>query len=101
MSARSGALLRCAWLLTGDAGKAEDLLQGVALEGLGTGEQTLARRLWPRLGAGDVVVGDRNLLSYEDLAAVVVRTGAHAQMRRALDRQAEVLLGRGPHSLAC
>jgi hypothetical protein len=55
-------------------------LQGAALEGLATGEQRLARQLWPRLGAGDVVVGDRNFLSYEDLAAIGA-TGAHAVLR--------------------
>jgi hypothetical protein len=55
-------------------------LQGVALDGLGTGEQTLARQLWARLGAGDVVVGDRNFLSHEDLKAIRV-TGAHAVLR--------------------
>jgi hypothetical protein len=55
-------------------------LQGAALGALGTGEQPLARVLWPRLGAGDVVVGDRNFLSYEDLKAVVA-TGAHAVLR--------------------
>jgi hypothetical protein len=55
-------------------------LQGAALDGLGTGEQPLARQLWPRLGAGDVVVGDRNFLSYEDLKAIRA-TGAHAVVR--------------------
>jgi len=55
-------------------------LQGVALGGLAEGEQPLARRLWPRLGAGDVVVGDRNFLSYEDLKAILA-TGAQAVLR--------------------
>jgi hypothetical protein len=55
-------------------------LQGVALGSLAEGEQRLARQLWPRLGAGDVVVGDRNFLSYEDLAAILA-TGAHAVLR--------------------
>jgi hypothetical protein len=55
-------------------------LQGAALGGLGEGEQPLARQLWPRLGAGDVVVGDRNFLSYEDLKAIRA-TGAHAVLR--------------------
>jgi hypothetical protein len=55
-------------------------LQGVALDGLATGEQRLARQLWPRLGAGDVVVGDRNFLSYEDLKAIGA-TGAQAVLR--------------------
>jgi hypothetical protein len=55
-------------------------LQGVALGALGEGEQPLARRLWPRLGRGDVVVGDRNFLSYEDLAAILA-TGADAVLR--------------------
>jgi hypothetical protein len=55
-------------------------LQGVALGGLAAGEQSLARDLWPRLGPTDVVVGDRNFLSYEDLAAIVA-AGAHAVLR--------------------
>jgi hypothetical protein len=40
----------------------------------------MARRLWPKLGDGDVVVGDRGFLSYTDLAAIVA-TGAHAVLR--------------------
>jgi len=40
----------------------------------------MARVLWPRLGPGDVVVGDRGFLSYEDLTAIVA-TGAHAVLR--------------------
>jgi hypothetical protein len=47
---------------------------------LAAGEQSLARDLWPRLGPTDVVVGDRNFLSYEDLAAIVA-AGAHAVLR--------------------
>jgi hypothetical protein len=34
----------------------------------------------PRLGPADVVVGDRNFLSYEDLTAVLA-TDAHAVLR--------------------
>lgn len=44
VQARSSALLRSAWLLTGDAGRAEDLLQ------------TVLARVWPRWDA--VVAGD-------------------------------------------
>jgi Insertion element 4 transposase N-terminal/Transposase DDE domain len=55
-------------------------LQGAEVAGLGDGEQTLARRLWPRLHEGDVVVGDRGFLSYTDLQAIVA-TGAHAVIR--------------------
>ncbi|WBB97754.1 MULTISPECIES: IS4 family transposase [unclassified Solwaraspora] len=55
-------------------------LRGVALGGLGEGEQPLARTLWPLLGSTDVVVGDRNFLSYEDLGAIAA-TGAHAVFR--------------------
>lgn len=43
VSARSGALLRGAWLLTGDAGKAEDLLQTVLAK---------AWRRWPAIVSG-------------------------------------------------
>lgn len=38
VAARSGVLLRAAWLLTGDTGKAEDLLQ------------TVLAQVWPRWG---------------------------------------------------
>ncbi|MFV2088594.1 IS4 family transposase [Micromonospora sp. LOL_021] len=55
-------------------------LQGAAVGVLATGEQNLARTLWPRLGTGDVVVADRNFLSYEDLTAIVA-TNAHAVLR--------------------
>src|SRR6266700_282246 len=55
-------------------------LQGVAVGTLAEGEQTLARTVWARAGAGDVVVGDRNFLSYEDLAAIIA-AGAHAVLR--------------------
>ncbi|MFG2055285.1 SigE family RNA polymerase sigma factor [Micromonospora sp. NPDC048930] len=43
VTARSGALLRSAWLLTGDAGLAEDLLQTVLAR---------AWRRWDRIAAG-------------------------------------------------
>jgi hypothetical protein len=55
-------------------------LQGVQVGPLADGEQTMARTLWPRLGPGDVVVGDRGFLSYADLAAIVA-TDAHAVFR--------------------
>jgi Insertion element 4 transposase N-terminal/Transposase DDE domain len=55
-------------------------LQGVQVGPLSVGEQTLARRLWPLLSAGDLVVADRLFLSHEDLAAVAA-TGAHAIFR--------------------
>src|SRR2546425_8866439 len=55
-------------------------LQGTQVGPLTDGEQTMARVLWPRLGPGDVVVGDRGFLSYEDLTAIVA-TGAHAVLR--------------------
>lgn len=42
VAARSGGLLRCAWLLTGDPGKAEDLLQTVLAK---------AWRRWPSITA--------------------------------------------------
>lgn len=55
-------------------------LQGVQVGPLSTGEQSMARSLWPLLGAGDLVVADRLFLSYEDLKAVT-DAGAHAIFR--------------------
>jgi len=55
-------------------------LQGTQVGPLTDGEQTMARVLWPRLGPGDVVVGDRGFLSYAALTAIVA-TGAHAVLR--------------------
>jgi len=55
-------------------------LQGVEVGPLSEGEQTMARKLWPLLKPGDLVVGDRGFLSSEDLAAVIA-TGAHAIFR--------------------
>ena len=43
VAVRSGAMLRTAWLLTGDAGKAEDLLQTVLAK---------AWRRWPSIAGG-------------------------------------------------
>ncbi|HYN96971.1 MAG TPA: sigma factor, partial [Pilimelia sp.] len=43
VTARSAALLRSAWLLTGDAGRAEDLLQTVLAK---------AWRRWPDITRG-------------------------------------------------
>lgn len=65
-------------------------LQGVQVGGLAEGEQTLARRLWPRLGPGDVVVGDRNFLSHADLTAILA-AGAHAVLRVKADIDLPVL----------
>lgn len=65
-------------------------LQGVQVGGLAEGEQTLARRLWPRLSPGDVVVGDRNFLSHADLTAIRA-TGAHAVLRVKADVDLPVL----------
>ena len=55
-------------------------LQAAEVSGLADGEQTLARRLWPHLRGGDVVVTDRGFLSHADLEAIVA-AGAHAVMR--------------------
>jgi hypothetical protein len=65
-------------------------LQGVRVGGLAEGEQTMARHLWPLLGPGDLVVGDRNFLSYEDLRAILA-TGAHAVLRVKADTDLPVL----------
>lgn len=55
-------------------------LQGAHAGPLSEGEQTMARRLWPLLKEGDLVVADRGFLSHEDLAAVIA-AGAHAIFR--------------------
>ncbi len=55
-------------------------LQGARVGPLTDGEQTMARRLWPLLKEGDLVVADRLFLSHQDLAAVIA-TGAHAIFR--------------------
>ncbi|WP_327048338.1 IS4 family transposase [Microbispora sp. NBC_01189] len=55
-------------------------LQGAEVGPLADGEQTLARKLWPKLGENDLVVADRLFLSHEDLAAITA-TGAHAIFR--------------------
>jgi transposase IS4-like protein/DDE family transposase len=65
-------------------------LQGAQVGPLTDGEQTMARVLWPRLGSGDVVVGDRGFLSHEDLTAIVA-TGAHAVLRVKADIDLPVL----------
>jgi hypothetical protein len=40
-------------------------LQGVEVGPLSEGEQTMARKLWPLLKPGDLVVGDRGFLSHQ------------------------------------
>jgi hypothetical protein len=65
-------------------------LQGVQVGPLAEGEQTMARRLWPRLGSGDVVLGDRGFLSHADLAAIIA-AGAHAVLRVKADVDLPVL----------
>jgi hypothetical protein len=65
-------------------------LQGAQVGALSDGEQTLGRRLWPRLGPDDVVVADRGFLSHEDLAAIIA-TGAHAVLRVKADTDLPVL----------
>jgi hypothetical protein len=72
-------------------------LQGAQVGPLTDGEQTMARVLWPRLGPGDVVVGDRGFLSYEDLTAIVA-TGAHAVLRVKADTDLPVLAVRSDGS---
>src|SRR5437870_1943924 len=71
-------------------------LQGVRVGPLSEGEQTMARRLWPSCGRGDVVVGDRGFLSYEDLRAII-DSGAHAVLRAKAD--IETRLRPGPHAV--
>jgi hypothetical protein len=65
-------------------------LQGAQVGPLADGEQSMARKLWPRLERGDVVVGDRNFLSHADLTAVLA-TGAHAVFRVKADVDLPVL----------
>jgi len=65
-------------------------LQGVQVGPLSEGEQTMAHQLWPGLGRGDVVVGDRGFLSHAGLAAIVA-TGAHAVLRVKADIDLPVL----------
>lgn len=65
-------------------------LQGAEVGALADGEQTMARRLWPRLGPGDVVVGDRGFLSHADLAAIIA-AGADAVLRVRADTDLPVL----------
>lgn len=65
-------------------------LQGVQVGPFADGEQTMARRLWPRLGPGDVVVADRGFLSHADLAAIIA-SGAHAVLRVKADTDLPVL----------
>jgi hypothetical protein len=65
-------------------------LAGVHVGPAGEGEQAMARRLWPLLRPGDVVVADRGFLSYANLDAVV-RAGAHAIFRADDDEDLPVL----------
>lgn len=65
-------------------------LQGAVVGPLPDAEQTMARTLWPGLGPGDVVVGDRGFLSHADLTAIAA-TGAHAVFRVKADVDLPVL----------
>lgn len=65
-------------------------LQGVRVGPLSEGEQTMARQLWPSCGPGDVVVGDRGFLSYEDLRAII-DAGSHTVLRVKSDVDLPVL----------
>jgi hypothetical protein len=65
-------------------------LQGVRVGPLSEGEQPMARHLWPRCGRGDVVVGDRGFLSYQDLRDII-DSGAHAVLRAKADIDLPVL----------
>src|SRR3989442_108228 len=76
------------WMALAETGTRS--LQGAQVGPLADGEQTMARVLWPRLGPGDVVVGDRGFLSHADLSAIVA-TGAHAVLRVKADTDLPVL----------
>jgi hypothetical protein len=57
---------------------------GARCAGITTGEQTLAEDLLPLLGAGMLVVADRNFLSHAGLVQTLA-TGAHVLWRAKAD----------------
>lgn len=61
-----------------------------ALDGIGTGEQDLLRRLLPKLTAGMLVIADRNFLGY-DLWAAAAATGADLLWRAKSDTRLPVV----------
>lgn len=63
---------------------------GAAMDGIGTGEQDLLRRLLPRLTAGMLVIADRNFLGYH-LWASAAATGADLLWRAKSDTRLPVV----------
>ena len=61
-----------------------------AMDGIGVGEQDLLRRLLPKLGAGMLLVADRNFLGY-DLWAAAAATGADLLLRAKSDTRLPVV----------
>jgi hypothetical protein len=63
-------------------------LRALEASALGQGESQLARKLWPQLERGEVVVADRGFGSYHHLAAIRAQ-GAEAVMRLHAARQTD------------
>ena len=70
-----------------------DLITGAVwdavLSSLSVGEVTLARRLWPRLEPGDIVVGDSQFCTYADIA-LLRAGGVHAVFRVHVARKVDL-----------
>ena len=75
---RAGAFPQVRWLVAAESGTGA--LIGATIGPYTVGEQTLARDVLPALGAGMLVLADRNFLSHT-LARDVLATGAHILWR--------------------
>jgi hypothetical protein len=75
---RAGAFPQVRWVVAAESGTGA--LIGATFGPYRVGEQTLARDLLPALGAGMLVLADRNFLSHS-LARDVLATGAHLLWR--------------------
>ncbi len=75
---RAGAFPQVRWVAAAESGTGA--LVGATLGPYTVGEQTLARDLLPALGAGMLVLADRNFLSHT-LVRDVLATGAHILWR--------------------
>lgn len=62
-------------------------------QGKGTGELSLLRRVWHRLDAGDVLLGDRIFCSYFEIA-VLSRRGVDVAFRKHQSRRTDFRTGR-------
>jgi hypothetical protein len=62
-------------------------------QGKGTGELSLLRRVWHRLDAGDVLLGDRIFCSYFEIA-VLSRRGVDVALRKHQSRRTDFRTGR-------